>query len=1367
VVAIVAPVVAHGQGGAAFAGCRSVPSVLGPDGRWDVVPLPSAVATGSADGYSHAVDPFEPNRIFVSDGSTVVRSLDAGCSWKTVFSLSADAGPLIDPVTNAIVQVVVPDSAAAHDRVYVLIRSTGGSLVGADPRGHVFRSDDVGMHWRALDGAGLVGWPLQLSIAPSNPDTIYLPTYIDDAGDPRSGVLYVSHDAGITWRVRSEYLGDPTGVADSGVGGVAPPYRQAWCPVPKGCLGVFLAAMATDPLDASSLWGGTATIQTRPGIFRSSDGAGSWSPVFAFDGSSGASAVDVIHDAGSPARIALFASLTYGPTGGGMFWSTDAGSSWTLRWVPWDGFQQPTSVAHGKTAEDLVVTVPDPLAGPGAFGVAGGAYRNLGSTWKRLVPPRVDGQPPSLSGAVSSRSTALLFEFLATYPKGDAEHHALLRLHPDRVGASSVPPCANLTSLGGGWGRIPTPITPGVGSLGGYAVDPFSPRRIYVSDGESIVRTTDGGCTWTQVVALKLTPPGRYPFLAGSSNVTSLVVPGVEGGSRRAYALVSEQLDSTAPRPHVIVTNDGGTSWHASDAGLPAFGDPRLLVASQSDPKTLYLVLAVGDPLVTNLQGADLAASATGSLLYASTDGGTTWSRRHFSGSYSGRLPAQLERAPGRIRALAVDPGQRGRLWVVSEGGELWRSDDAGSSWVLDPSLNRTAIAGLDLRVIAVSRPNGGAVSMLALDSTAGVVYASPDALRGRWVPWPDLSLRTGWLWSPSIAMGGDADTALLGTFKGVFRKIPHDFFMQDVCSRLGSDRSVQPIRSFCAVAASSRSLSGWADISPGAVAIDLTADRTAKPSFYGREFSVPALLRYVPAEDFAGRFVLRGNAICPGCSVWALDSLKNVPTRLRPGVQDVYLPQGGSRRVPYSLTVSSAPVDVYFLVDSTLSMAYPILALQRSMADMITSMRAAGVDAWFGVGEYRTYGCPADIDHENYAYRRDRDIGPPDRSLEQAIQGLEGSGQSGAALTALYQTATGAGQDLAPPGSSWGDVARGMQAHFRPGSLRVVINMTDRYFNAAGRSTESTNNSPDSACTYATWPGPSFTQTIAALNAKGIHQIGLMPSSESEIRAFGLQAGADGLADMRRVASGTHTFAPAAGVDCDGDGTPDLAAGKPLVCTMPSDVSGDVGPRLAASMVDAIAALPLTRGVRFSETSASGVVAGITPAAATVDLNGPGHAAMTVTYRCGLAPGAFPVRLLARVANGAEATASATIHCLPPPIPPILARPVPGVVTVPVPPAPIEVPGPQPGNQPNPQGQPEAHAAVAPETQDQPQPAVVLIQQAIREQETEYAFSARSRRGPLEGARLPMGAAAASMGLAFGWLSVVRARVRTRRARR
>jgi len=146
------------------------------------------------------------------------------------------------------------------------------------------------------------------------------------------------------------------------------------------------------------------------------------------------------------------------------------------------------------------------------------------------------------------------------------------------------------------------------------------------------------------------------------------------------------------------------------------------------------------------------------------------------------------------------------------------------------------------------------------------------------------------------------------------------------------------------------------------------------------------------------------------------------------------------------------------------------------------------------------------------------------------AIAGLvtrDGADLPQSQLTALYQGATGAGQDLSSVGFPGASIPAGQQANFRTGARKIFLLWTDASFHRPG--------DPGTI----PYPGPSFTDVANAMLA-------LDPA-----KVVGISSGTDGLADLQQIASATNTIAPPAGVDCNDDGVVDIAGGQPLVCVL------------------------------------------------------------------------------------------------------------------------------------------------------------------------------------------------------------------------
>jgi len=203
--------------------------------------------------------------------------------------------------------------------------------------------------------------------------------------------------------------------------------------------------------------------------------------------------------------------------------------------------------------------------------------------------------------------------------------------------------CAGVRDVGP-WTVIDAPNL----DISAYAVDPVDTDRIFATDGDSVMRSTDGGCAWQRVYVAS-----EEATFAGPA-ITQIAIPASPGAHVRTYLLVVERAGGVS-RPHVVRSSDGGRSWRVSDAGLPPAGEPRPLVISPSNPQEIYLGIDAGGVL---------------NALYASSDAGTSWQLRG--------APAEL--AGKRMGGITVDPLEAATLWAPSDNG-LYRSTDGGRSF--------------------------------------------------------------------------------------------------------------------------------------------------------------------------------------------------------------------------------------------------------------------------------------------------------------------------------------------------------------------------------------------------------------------------------------------------------------------------------------------------------------------------------------------------------------------------------------------------------------------------------------------------------------------------------------------------------------
>ena len=308
--------------------------------------------------------------------------------------------------------------------------------------GGVWKSIDAGRVWTPVFDSQPVASIGALAVAPSAPDTIYVgsgeSTLRDSVGFGNG--VYKSTNAGKSWT----HLGlDDT----QHIGKIAIDPRNPDV--------VFVAAI-----------GHLYAPNADRGVFKSVDGGKSWRKVLFKNNDVGA--VDVVIDP-TNSRV-VYACLwntrrppwyTYAPTngpGGGIFKSTDGGTTWT-------------QLANGLPKEGI---------GRSGIVVAPSNPRRLYAVVDCLVPdPNAPPPPPPPAGAAGRGGTQA--------PQGQGGF-----FRSDDAGASWTKMSGDQALWGRGW------------YFEKLAVDPKDDDTVYVPN-VSVSRTRDGGKTW---VALRGSPGG-------------------------------------------------------------------------------------------------------------------------------------------------------------------------------------------------------------------------------------------------------------------------------------------------------------------------------------------------------------------------------------------------------------------------------------------------------------------------------------------------------------------------------------------------------------------------------------------------------------------------------------------------------------------------------------------------------------------------------------------------------------------------------------------------------------------------------------------------------------------------------------------
>jgi hypothetical protein len=264
--------------------------------------------------------------------------------------------------------------------------------------------------------------------------------------------------------------------------------------------------------------------------------------------------------------------------------------------------------------------------------------------------------------------------------------------------------------------------------------------------------------------------------------------------------------------------------------------------------------------------------------------------------------------------------------------------------------------------------------------------------------------------------------------------------------------------------------------------------------------------------------------------------------------------------------------VDVFLLVDLSSSFADDLPVFKSQAQLVISVLKALNSNTRFGLGKFEDYPIPpfGDPGAGDKAYERLVDLTFDTDHVLATIAGLSirhGGDGPESQLVALFQAATGKGQDLSGVGFLQASIPPGQQANFRDGATKIFLLWTDAPFHHPG--------DPGTI----PYPGPSFDEAKAAIKA-------LDPP-----KVIGISSGGGGIADLKAIAAATDALAPAGGIDCNNDGIIDIPAGEPLVCSIGASGAGLAEAIIA--LVDAAASTVSVDSTRGWQTTSFRVTKG------------------------------------------------------------------------------------------------------------------------------------------------------------------------------
>ncbi|MFL5594681.1 MAG: WD40/YVTN/BNR-like repeat-containing protein [Gemmatimonadaceae bacterium] len=583
--------------------------------------------------------------------------------------------------------------------------------------------------WKTIDG-GRIWFPIfdsqstssigAIAVSPSDPNTVYVgsgESTLRDSVGYGNGV-YKSIDAGRTWT----HLGlDET----HHIGKIAID--------PKNPNNVFVAAI-----------GKLYAANAERGIFRSRDAGRSWQKVL---GDENVGAVEVVID---PANSqVIYAGLwntrrppwfTYAPTngpGGGIFKSTDGGSTWTklANGLPKEGIGR-TGIAVSPTNPNRVYAIVDCLLPEAPPQVE----PPLGTPPPQPAPAgaRPSSPPPGQGGFFRSDDGGGTWTRLSNDPAlwGRGWYFEKIAVDPTDPETVYVPNVAVNRTMDGGKTWVVLRGSPGGDDYHQAWINPADPNTMIVASDQGAIithnaRTRDAReVTWTswlnqptaQIYHLSIDP--RFPYWVTGAQQDS---GAIAVRSRGKFAEISmHDWEPIAPggesgytagdplNPGVVYGGDG-QRWNL-DANVPVEGTtrPKSPEPARSDWT---------QPLVfSKANKRDLYYA--NQFVFRTSDGAKTWTQISpdltraeivIPSTLDATAAAATDRngKRGVVYTIAPSPLRAELLWIGTDDGLIQVTRDGGANW---QNVTPSAIT-----------PWGRVTTMEASHFDVGTAYASVD----------------------------------------------------------------------------------------------------------------------------------------------------------------------------------------------------------------------------------------------------------------------------------------------------------------------------------------------------------------------------------------------------------------------------------------------------------------------------------------------------------------------------------------------------------------------------------------------------------------------------------------------------------------
>ena len=242
-----------------------------------------------------------------------------------------------------------------------------------------------------------------------------------------------------------------------------------------------------------------------------------------------------------------------------------------------------------------------------------------------------------------------------------------IAFHPanSKIMFAGVAPIGIYRSDDGGdnWKKLTGAKSPGHCEMGfparvtRIAIDPGRPDDIYAAlEVSGVIHSADGGETWTDVSAplMKLADQPHLKSRIGSD----LDAEGMLDSHAITVSGATQGTVFLAVRMGLFRSDDRGASWRDMEIGrFSPLTYCRDVMVSPQDARVMYACLS---PAARSFDGS----------LYRSEDLGQTW-RRFDHGI----------KANATMMSVAAHPGDSARVYCASRCGQVFGTEDAGTSW--------------------------------------------------------------------------------------------------------------------------------------------------------------------------------------------------------------------------------------------------------------------------------------------------------------------------------------------------------------------------------------------------------------------------------------------------------------------------------------------------------------------------------------------------------------------------------------------------------------------------------------------------------------------------------------------------------------